>query len=348
MRTLKRKRNVNSLFFLMLLMILTLCVAGTVYAEPEGNEASSDKEKDRMVVAKINGQPVFEDELDPYVEKEIRKYRKYGVRKEDPRLEKHLQKKVLDKMISQELLIQESQKLKIEDLEEKVDEKIKAMMDKPSHMKRANGSPEITDPADPKIKENIRKNIYLDEYLKEQGISEPEIPEEDLRRFYEQGKEDFRKDEYIRVSHILIMADEKSSEEEKDAARQKAGKIRGEILNGKDFAAMAREFSQDGRAANGGNLDYITRGYMPPEFDAVAFSLKEDEVSEVVQTKFGFHIIKLFDRKPAGISSYEEVRDFIRKYLQMELSKKKLASHIEELRKKASIEILISESGNEK
>ncbi len=79
---------------------------------------------------------------------------------------------------------------------------------------------------------------------------------------------------------------------------------------------------------------------MPKEFEQVAFTIDEDTVSEVVETKFGYHILKVSDRSSAGVPPYEEVRDFIKKYLQMEESKVKLASHIAELRAKSDIEIL--------
>jgi peptidyl-prolyl cis-trans isomerase C len=82
---------------------------------------------------------------------------------------------------------------------------------------------------------------------------------------------------------------------------------------------------------------------MPEAFDKVAFALEKDAVSEVVETKFGFHIVKLTDKKPAGVVPYEEIREFIKKYLQQEESKTKLAAHIAELKEKARIEIFLTE-----
>ena len=78
---------------------------------------------------------------------------------------------------------------------------------------------------------------------------------------------------------------------------------------------------------------------MPRAFDKVAFAMEKGAVSEVVKTKFGYHIIKLSDKKSAGVAPYEEVRDFIEKFLQQQESEKKRAAHIAELKKKAKIEI---------
>ena len=84
----------------------------------------------------------------------------------------------------------------------------------------------------------------------------------------------------------------------------------------------------------------IKRGFMPAEFDKVAFALDKDAVSQVVETKFGFHIIRLVDKDPGGVMPYEQMRDFLRKYLQDEESKKRLEALTAELRKQAEIEIL--------
>ena len=135
--------------------------------------------------------------------------------------------------------------------------------------------------------------------------------------------------------------DGEAKTEEKQQARQKAEQIRREILAGRDFAAMAKAHSDGKTASTGGDLGHIKRGYMPAGFDEVAFSLEKDTVSEVVETKFGYHVIKVVDRQPARLVPYEQMRVFLKTYLQGEESKKKLAAHIAELRKRSEIEILL-------
>ena len=191
------------------------------------------------------------------------------------------------------------------------------------------------------LRESLRARVRLDDYLKEQGVLEPEIPEERIREMYDADPDSFSTDETVRVSHILIAVDKNAGAEEKERVRQKMEQIRTEILEGKDFAAMAKEHSTCSSASNGGDLGDIEKGFMPAEFDAVAFALEKDAVSEVVETQFGFHIIKLFDKGPGGVVPYEQMRAFLKKYLQDEESKKRLEAHIAELRKKAEIEILL-------
>ena len=192
------------------------------------------------------------------------------------------------------------------------------------------------------LKKSLKDKVYLDEYLELKKISDPEVPEEEIRKFYDKDPGAFRRKAAIKVSHILIKAGEDVGVEEKKKARERADQVRQKIMAGKDFAEMAQEYSEDGKAPVGGDLGYIRKGYMPSEFDAVAFALEKGKVSDLVETKHGYHIIKVYDKIDEGITPYEEIRDFIGKYLQERVSKQKLASHIEGLREKASIEILLN------
>ncbi len=124
---------------------------------------------------------------------------------------------------------------------------------------------------------------------------------------YDQDPSSFSRDETAHVRHILIAVKEDAAAEQKQAARQKAEQIRQEILEGKDFAEMARQHSQCVSARSGGDLGNIRRKYMPEAFEKVAFTLDKDAISEVVETKFGYHIIKQLEHTPAGVVPYEDM-----------------------------------------
>ena len=96
-------------------------------------------------------------------------------------------------------------------------------------------------------------------------------------------------------------------------------------------------------ASTGGDLSSIKRGYMPPEFDRVAFALEKHTLSDPVETKYGYHLIEVLDKQPAGVIPYEEVKDFIGKYLKMQAAPKKQDSVIRSLRAQAMVEILEQE-----
>jgi peptidyl-prolyl cis-trans isomerase C len=174
-------------------------------------------------------------------------------------------------------------------------------------------------------------------------VLEPEIPEERIRAMYDEDPKSFSTIETVRVSHVLIAVDEKAGADEKRQARQKAERIREEILSGGDFSAIAKAHSDCKTASLGGDLGHIKRGYMPAAFDEVAFSLEIDSVSEVVETRFGYHVIKAVERDPARVVPYEQMRGFLEAYLQGEESKQRLARHIAELRERSEIEILLND-----
>ena len=274
----------------------------------------------------------------------LRRFQRHGAKTQDPELIQRVRKGVLDKLIDHELIEQESRKLTIEDVEEQVDQRLKTLEQKYGAGKRMEMYWKIRNHTLESAREYLRTRVRIDTYLKQQGILEPEIPEEQVRRLYESDPDSFsRKEESVRVSHVLIRLDEKAGPAARKEARKKAEQIRQEILEGKDFSEAARAYSDCHSAAKGGNLNYIKRGHMPTEFDDVAFALDKDALSEVVETSFGLHIIKVFERLPVGPIPLEEVRGFITKYLQEGESKKRLAAHIVELKSKAKIEMFLTE-----
>jgi len=254
---------------------------------------------------------------------------------------KRLQKKALAKVIDYELISQESQKLTIKDVDEKVEKKMVGMRRKYQTEKRLNNYLKKNGLTIEELRGNFKKRVYMDEYLIKNGISDPDIPEKNIKGFYNSNPKNYYREEAVKVSHILLKVDEKAKPQEKEKARKKAEQLRKDIVGGKDFAEMAKEHSECNSASGGGGLGYINKGYMPEEFEKAAFSLEKGAVSEPVKTKFGYHIIKVSEKNPEGITPYEEVRDFIKKFLQEDESKEKYDAHIAELKKKATIEILL-------
>jgi peptidyl-prolyl cis-trans isomerase C len=335
----KAERKVGYLRLLTILIVVAGYIAelsceNTPAAEPNAAEA-------RKVFARVNGQPVYEDQLMPEVEKSLGGLRRHGMRKDDANLIKRLQARVLDQTIGDMLINQESKKRTIENIEEKVAERVKALEQKYGAGEGMERYLKIRKMTIDDLRESLKGRVRVDEYLKEQGVLEPEIPEARIREMYDADPDSFSTQETVKVSHILIAVDAGAGTEAKEQARQKAEQVRKQILEGKDFAEMAKTHSACNSASGGGDLGRIKKGFMPAEFDKVAFALEKDAVSEVVETKFGLHIIKVFDKQAARVVPYEQMRDFLKKYLQEEESKKRLASHIAELKKRAEIEILL-------
>ena len=151
-------------------------------------------------------------------------------------------------------------------------------------------------------RDKVLSDALLAKIDKENNLSDA-VAEGQARNIYNAKPERFQAPEQVQVRHILIASAE--------GARAQAEKVLEELKAGANFAQLAKERSADtGSAAKGGDLGLFARGRMVPEFDEAAFALKQPgDLSGIVESKFGFHILKLDARRPAGIRPYEEVRN---------------------------------------
>ena len=158
------------------------------------------------------------------------------------------------------------------------------------------------------------------------------VPEEELKAYYEQNAARLAGLEERRASHILISADKGASAAERDAARAKAQSLLAEVQKSPNqFAELARKNSQDtGSAASGGDLDFFSRGAMVKAFEEAAFALKKGETSGVVETEFGFHIIRLTDIKLPEQKSFESQRAKLEQEVRAQLAQRKFAEAAEQ------------------
>ena len=143
-----------------------------------------------------------------------------------------------------------------------------------------------------------------------------EISDEEIEEYYNEYAEEFWEPEKVRARHILVRVDVGAKPEDKEQARKKAEGILAKVKAGEDFAELAKEFSEDkGSAKEGGDLGFFPRGQMVKPFEVAAFSLEPGAVSELVETNFGFHIIKVEEKSREGTKPLEEVKDGIRQGL---------------------------------
>ena len=131
------------------------------------------------------------------------------------------------------------------------------------------------------------------------------IPESDVEKEYKNNEEQYKSPEQVRASHILLKTEGKDDA----AVKAKAEELLKQAKSGADFAELARKNSEDEASAkNGGDLDYFGKGRMVPEFDAAVFAMQPGQISDLVKTQYGYHIIKLVDKKPATTRPYAQVR----------------------------------------
>ena len=138
------------------------------------------------------------------------------------------------------------------------------------------------------------------------------VTDDQLRAAYSTALDNFRMPERAHARHILLKTDKKS-DAEKAALKAKAEDLIKQLKNGADFAELAKKYSDDGSKDQGGDLGWFVRNQMVPEFDTVAFSLKPKEISGVVTSQFGYHIIQTLEKEPAKLKPFEEVKDELAK-----------------------------------
>ena len=172
------------------------------------------------------------------------------------------------------------------------------------------------------------KKLTLISILLEKEIEEKaKATDKDVKDYYEKHKADITTNNQIKASHILV----KSEDEAK--------KILEQVKKGGDFAKIAKEKSIDtGSAGNGGDLGFFARGQMVPEFEKVAFSLKEGEVGGPAKTNFGYHIIKVTARKEGKVVEFDKVKDLLTQKVTAEKQKEAFDSYIEGLKKSYTVE----------
>lgn len=195
----------------------------------------------------------------------------------------------------------------------------------------------------PEIKEQLQ--YLLDSYLEQEYMiralgKEAVVTDEEVKRFYDANEKGFLAPEQVRARHILIRADANASREEKQKARERIEGILGRIKKGEDFARLAAEFSEDSNSQmNGGDLGYFTKGQMVRAFEEAAFSLKAGQVSGVVETDFGYHLIKVEEHQEARMVTFDTAKEQIRAKLQGEANRMKAEEIIRKIGRDAGLEI---------
>ncbi len=209
-------------------------------------------------------------------------------------------KNYLDRLIVKKLLLKEAEKEKIE------------------------GGKEFQDRLN-----DIKEQLLIESVLKKKITADAKTTDEDLKKYYDANKENFKKEREINTRHILLKTDEEAKQ------------VLSRIQKGEDFTELAKKYSIDpGAGATGGEIGFHPKGSLVPEYEQAAFKLnKIGQISGVVKTKFGYHIIKLEGIKPPTYVPFDEVKDFIKQKMVQEKQTELLEKYISELKKNAKITI---------
>jgi peptidyl-prolyl cis-trans isomerase C len=249
-----------------------------------------------------------------------------------------LKNDILNSLIDRELLYQESQKMKITvDSNAVADQmaSIKQRFQTPAEFQAAIKQLNLSE-AD--IQSQISRDMAIRKLIDKQVAQKVVVTDEETKAYYDANTAQFKQPEQVKARHILIKIDANASDTQKADARQEIEKIQQKIQNGDDFAGLAKEYSQGPSSVKGGDLGFFRRGQMVKPFEDAAFALKPNEISDIVKTQFGYHLIKVEEKKPETTLAYTDIKERLNKHLKEQKIDKQAKDYIDRLKKDAKIE----------
>jgi peptidyl-prolyl cis-trans isomerase C len=295
-------------------------------------------EKLPEVIARVNGEAVSRKEIEDYVHNvEGRAGGPVPAEQRD-----RVYRGIIDQIVGYKLLVQEAKARKIvvpdNEVNAKIDEVKKQFPSEDLFMQTLIDRKLTLD----QMKADARRDIAIARMIDAEIATRIALKPTQVEDFYKNNQDQFKQPERVRASHILITFPEGADDAAKAQAKTKAQQVLKDVKAGKDFATLARQHSQDpGSAQNGGDLGFFQQGQMVGPFNDVAFSLKPGATSDLVETQFGYHIIRVAEKQPGRTVPLEEVRPKVEQYLENLNKETATDAFVKSLRAKGKVEILI-------
>ena len=248
--------------------------------------------------------------------------------------------KILSRMIDNRLIEQRSKKAGIVIKDDEVMDTIKDLLGRKSiPMAEFTKTLEQEGTTLEAYRQDMKEQMTRMRLLRRELKTKTLVSDEEIGEYYVKHRQEYEGKEAVRIKQILILLPQNASRAMKIKLNADAEMIRKRMVDGESFDMLAVQFSQGPSAATGGDVGFLDKGTMLPEVDDRAFRLSKDEISEVIVSPVGFHIIKVLDRRGAGIKPIDVVREEIKAKLEEEKMEKKYEEWIVDLRKKSHIEI---------
>ncbi|MGD1020007.1 MAG: peptidylprolyl isomerase [Verrucomicrobiia bacterium] len=293
------------------------------------------------VVARVNGAEITRKDLDVAVQSYTYQMSRQG-RRASPGQAAALQQSLLDELIGRQLILQQGNKQIPADIDKKVQDQIDQMKTRMGGDDEFNKTLADTGVTLAQYTRQLRDNIIIRETIQSVIDKQVKISPEDARAFYDSNPDQFKQPELVRASHILIRCSPDATDEVKKEKRAQIDAALALVKGGDKFADVAKKVSEDpGSAEKGGDLGYFPRGRMVPEFDTAVFSLKSNEVSGVITTQYGYHILQVTGRKPPQIMLFDDVKDKLADFLKQRKGGEVTRAYVAELRTSAKVEVLL-------
>ena len=298
---------------------------------------AANKEVAGDTVATVNGIKVSRQDFDREMRSAQQYFASQGQAAPAGGQNDEMKKAVLDKLVNGVLLYQASKKGAVKVDQAAIDAEVSGFKKRFPSVKEYQEGLKQLHLTEKEIREKIEQNMAIQKFIERDFVNKATVPEQEIKDYYENNTKSFQEPEQVRASHILITVKPEAAAATKKAARKKLEDIRKKIVAGGDFAALAKTSSDCPSSKQGGDLGYFSRGQMVKPFEAAAFSMMPGDISQVVETQFGYHLIKLMEKKNASVISFADAHDRIAGFLKQAKAQKKLGEYVEGLRKGAKI-----------
>ncbi|MDA3896447.1 MAG: peptidylprolyl isomerase [Desulfobacteraceae bacterium] len=316
---------------------LSFCLVGSVSGADNAPKVKTENSADNYV-ARVNGVDISQIDLERKFNLIKERYTSMGVPLDDTKLNE-FKDNILKSLIEQEVLYQESvnQGTKIEQEEITAElENFKKQFETEAAFKKQLTDMDYTEKA---ILSQIKQSKTIEKFIEEKVMPTVTVSDEEVKTYFDSHPDEFDMPERVQASHILIKVDPKASEASKAESLKKIEAIKSKLDNGEDFAKLASENSDCPSSAKGGDLGLFARGQMVKPFEDTAFALKPGEVSGVVETQFGYHIIKSTEKQVGSTLAFNDIKERLTEKLKEDKFKEMFPSYIESLKANYKIEI---------
>ena len=282
------------------------------------------------MILKINGQEIPEQFFQQCLQKIYPEVQKRLAGKPPPIIDLTARDEARDRVIEEVLIEQEIDRVNPPTDEALVQQELKKMLKKQETKRQLKAAGKDRE----RVINNMRKQLHrrLQAYeIMEKTMRQDAPSDEDAEEFYKKNEVHFKVSEQVNASHILARGIG-------DASKEKIGQMVEKLASGKDFSEVAREFSDDASAKEGGDLGWVPRGQTVAPFEKAVFALEPGDVSEPFETQFGWHIVKLHQKQEARTQPFEEVREQIVMMLLQERRNEAYRLFLMDLRERAIIE----------
>jgi peptidyl-prolyl cis-trans isomerase C len=290
------------------------------------------------VLAKVNG----EDITRPEFEKAVQNIERQAGQPVPAAERDRIYRQILDDLIRYRLVLQESKARKSSLTEADVDARLASVRKQFPDEAAFNAMLKEQNLTLAQIREELRTEMVVESLLRSEVEPKIAVTDAEISAFFKENPQNFQAPERVHASHVLIAVPEGAAAEVKTAALAKANTVLKRARSGGDFAALAKEHSEDpGSAPAGGDLGFFQAGQMVGPFNDVAFKLAPGAISDPVETQFGYHIIKVHAKEPGRVVPLDEARPRIEEHLRNGSRQKRTQEFIEGLRAKGKVDVLI-------